>query len=171
MRRGLSALIRPLAFGLLALLLLAPVSASALANDQGGLPVPRFVSLRASKIYLRTGPGMNFAVQWIYQRRHMPVEIIAEYDTWRKIRDWQGTIGWVHQSMLEGARFALITGAQRLLHQEPADSAQLTAKLMPGVVAQILRCDGPWCRLNAEGYKGWLKRSDFYGVYPDEKLE
>ena len=171
MRRGLSALIRPLAFGLLALLLLAPVSASALANDQGGLPVPRFVSLRASKIYLRTGPGMNFAVQWIYQRRHMPVEVIAEYDTWRKIRDWQGTVGWVHQSMLAGSRYALITGAERTLRRDAAESAPPTARLMPGVIAEVLRCQGAWCRLNADGHKGWLKRAEFYGVYPDEKVE
>ena len=97
MRDGL---IRPLGSLVLAILLLASGSLPSLARDQGGLPVPRFVSLHASKIYLRTGPGMNFPVQWIYQRRHMPVEVIAEYDTWRKIKDWQGTIGWVHQSML-----------------------------------------------------------------------
>jgi SH3-like domain-containing protein len=168
MRDGL---IRPLGSLLLALALLLPGSLPLLARDQGGLPVPRFVSLHASKIYLRTGPGMNFPVQWIYQRRHMPVEVIAEYDTWRKIKDWQGTIGWVHQSMLDGGRYALITGTERELLQDPADAAQPTAKVMPGVVAQILRCAGLWCRINADGYKGWLRRSEFYGVYPDEKVE
>ena len=168
MRDGL---IRALGILLLAILLLASRSLPLLARDQGGLPVPRFVSLHASKIYLRTGPGMNFPVQWIYQRRHMPVEVIAEYDTWRKIKDWQGTIGWVHQSMLDGGRYALITGEERELLQDPADTAAPMAKVMPGVVAQILRCTGVWCRLNADGYKGWLKRSDFYGTYPDEKVE
>jgi len=155
MRDGL---IRALGILLLAILLLASRSLPLLARDQGGLPVPRFVSLHASKIYLRTGPGMNFPV-------------IAEYDTWRKIKDWQGTIGWVHQSMLDGGRYALITGAERELLQDPADTAAPTAKVMPGVVAQILRCTGVWCRLNADGYKGWLKRSAFYGTYPDEKVE
>jgi SH3-like domain-containing protein len=168
MRDGL---IRPLGSLVLAILLLASGSVPALARDQGGLPVPRFVSLHASKIYLRTGPGMNFPVQWIYQRRHMPVEVIAEYDTWRKIKDWQGTIGWVHQSMLDGGRYALITGSERELLQDPADTAAPTAKVMPGVVAQILRCDGTWCRINADGYKGWLRRDEFYGTYPDEKVE
>ncbi len=158
--------------GVLALLLTVVLGGPpALARDQNELPIPRFVSLRASKIYLRSGPGMNFPVQWVYQRRHMPVEVIAEYDTWRKVRDWQGTVGWVHQSMLDGARYALITGAERALHTEPAESAPPTARLMPGVVAEILRCQGAWCRLDAGGYKGWLKRSEFYGVYADEKLE
>ena len=168
MRDGL---IRPLGSLVLAILLLASGSLPSLARDQGGLPVPRFVSLHASKIYLRTGPGMNFPVQWIHQRRHMPVEVIAEYDTWRKIKDWQGTIGWVHQSMLDGGRYALITGSERELLQDPADTAVPTAKVMPGVVAQILRCDGTWCRINADGYKGWLRRDEFYGTYPDEKVE
>ena len=102
----------------------------------------------------------------------MPVEAIAEYDTWRKIKDWQGTVGWVHQSMLDGGRYALITGPSVRCTRTRSTHAAPTAKLMPGVVAQILRCDGVWCRLEADGYKGWLKRSDFYGVYPDsEKLQ
>ena len=98
----------------LALILIAAVAAlPAAARDQAPLPVPRFVSFRAGKINLRSGPGMNFPIEWVYQRRHMPVEVIAEYDTWRKIRDWQGTVGWVHQSMLDGSRYALITGGVR----------------------------------------------------------
>jgi len=158
--------------GLAAVILLAAFAAfPAPARDAGGLPVPRFVSLHAGKTYLRSGPGMNFPVQWIYQRRHMPVEVIAEYDTWRKIRDWQGTVGWVHQSMLDGGRYALITGAERSLLQDPADGSPATARLMPGVVAEILRCRANWCRLEADGYKGWLKRGEFFGVYPTEKLD
>jgi SH3-like domain-containing protein len=152
-------------------LILVTASVPALARDQTALPLPRFVSLRASKINLRSGPGMNFPIQWVYQRRHMPVEVIAEYDTWRKIRDWQGTVGWVHQSMLDGSRYALITGGERALLHDPSDGAPATAKLKPGVIAGILRCQGAWCRLDAEGYKGWLKRGEFYGVYPQEKLE
>jgi SH3-like domain-containing protein len=156
---------------ILAALIAAMAAAPALARDQGALPIPRFVSLRASKINLRSGPGMNFPIQWVYQRRHMPVEVIAEYDTWRKIRDWQGTVGWVHQSMLDGSRYALITGGERALLQDPSESAPPTAKLKSGVIAGLLRCEGAWCRLDAEGYKGWLKRAEFYGVYPQEKVE
>ena len=116
------------------------------AAESSGLPLPRFVSLRSDEVNLRTGPGVRYPVDWIYTRREMPVEVIAEFEAWRKIRDWQGTEGWVHQSMLDGGRYALITGAERPLHQDPAPDAAPTAKLMPGVVAQILRCDGVWCR-------------------------
>ena len=135
------------------------------------LPVPRFASLRSDKINLRAGPSLEFPVQWVYQRKHMPVEVIGEYDVWRKIRDWQGTVGWVHQSMLDGQRYALITGSERLLRINPDDSAPPSAKLEPGVVASLLRCEGVWCRLEADGYKGWVKRGEFYGIYPEEKLE
>ena len=161
---------------LLAIILAAVIAAGigfgdGAARAAGVLPVPRFASLRSDKINLRAGPGLGFPVQWVYQRKHMPVEVIGEYDVWRKIRDWQGTVGWVHQSMLDGQRYALITGAMRLLHNDPEDNAPATAKLEPGVVASLLHCQGIWCRIDAEGYKGWLKRDEFYGVYPEEKIE
>ncbi len=142
---------------------------SALGADS--LPVPRFASLRSDKINLRAGPGLEFPIQWVYQRKHLPVEVIGEYDVWRKIRDWQGTVGWVHQSMLDGQRYALITGSERLLRIDPDDNAPPSAKLEPGVVASLLRCQGVWCRLEADGYKGWVRRDEFYGVYPEEKME
>jgi SH3-like domain-containing protein len=160
-RRGLSILI------LLALMGALP----SWARDQSGLPVPRYVSLRSNQINLRSGPGMNFPIQWVYQRKHMPVEIIAEFDTWRKIRDWQGTVGWVHQSMLDGSRYVMITGSEQILRQDASETSQPAARLMPGVIPELLKCDGAWCRLYIEGYKGWLKRDEFYGVYPSEKVE
>ncbi|HEY2891993.1 MAG TPA: SH3 domain-containing protein, partial [Dongiaceae bacterium] len=121
---------------LVAILLPAP---AAVARDQSGLPVPRYVSLRSNQINLRSGPGMNFPIEWVYQRKHLPVEIIAEYDTWRKIRDWQGTVGWVHQSMLDGSRYVMITGSERLMHQDAADTSPVTARVEPGVIPSLLK--------------------------------
>jgi SH3-like domain-containing protein len=156
---------------LLAFMAALPPALPAAARDQSGLPVPRYVSLRSNKINLRSGPGMNFPIQWVYQRKHMPVEIIAEYDTWRKIRDWQGTVGWIHQSMVDGGRYVLITGSERVMRQDASETSPPAARLMPGVVAELLTCQGAWCRLYINGYKGWLKREEFYGVYPEEKVE
>jgi SH3-like domain-containing protein len=156
---------------LLILAVAALPALQAMARDQSGLPVPRYVSLRSNQINLRSGPGMNFPIEWVYQRKHMPVEIIAEYDTWRKIRDWQGTVGWVHQSMLDGSRYVMITGSERIMHQDASDTSPVTALLEPGVIPQLLKCDGDWCRLEIQGYKGWVKREDFYGVYATEKVE
>ncbi len=165
LRRSLLRMIRA------AILAGVAVHVAGLASAAESLPVPRFASLRSDKIYLRAGPGLEFPVQWVYQRKHMPVEVIGEYDVWRKIRDWQGTVGWVHQSMLDGQRYALITGSERLLRVDPDDASAPSAKLEPGVVATLLRCQGVWCRLEADGYKGWVRRDEFYGIYPEEKLE
>ena len=155
----------------LALLIALAAGSPAPPAGAGALPIPRFASLRSDKINLRVGPGLNFPVQWVYQRKHMPVEVIGEYDVWRKIRDWQGTIGWVHQSMLDGQRYALITGGERILHSNPDPDSPAVARVQTGVVAALLRCEGVWCRVDAGGYRGWLRRSQFFGVFPEERLE
>src|SRR5215470_6757535 len=134
------------------------------------LPIPRFVSLRSAEVNLRTGPGTNYPVDWVFVRRELPVEIIAEFDVWRKIRDWQGTVGWVHQSMLDGRRTARVTGADRDLRSEATEDASIVARLAPGVIGRLLECEAAWCRIDADGYRGWLKRDEFWGTYPDEKV-
>ncbi len=136
-----------------------------------GLAVPRYVSLRSDEVNLRTGPGVRYPVEWILQRRHMPVEILAEFENWRKIRDWQGTEGWVHESMLSGRRYAVVTGGVRSLRRQPDEGAAAVARLEPGVVAEVLECRDQWCRLDSEGFKGWLMRAEFWGVYPNEAVK
>ena len=95
----------------------APLGGTAHANDTAtspqrrgsGLPFPRFASLRSDEVNVRTGPGTRYPVDWVFKRKSMPVEIVAEYENWRKIRDWQGASGWVHQSLLTGKRSFLIS--------------------------------------------------------------
>ncbi|WP_299397619.1 SH3 domain-containing protein [Pelagibius sp.] len=134
-----------------------------------GLPLPRFVSLRASEVNLRSGPGTRYPIDWVYRRSGMPVEIIDEFDTWRRIRDWQGTEGWVHQSMVQGRRSVLITGQRRTLKRRPEAAAPGVAMLDAGVIAALERCRDGWCEVSAGGYSGWLPRDSFYGLYPDEE--
>jgi SH3-like domain-containing protein len=153
----------------LALLLLALAGPVLAAGED--LPLPRFASLRSNEINLRTGPGTNYPVDWVLTRRAMPVEVLAEFDIWRKIRDWQGTVGWVHQSMLTGNRTALILASPRLLRSDPGGGARAVARLEPGVIAKLLECNGGWCRLEAEGYRGWLMRDEFFGVFPNETVK
>ncbi|MFO1060181.1 MAG: SH3 domain-containing protein [Dongiaceae bacterium] len=134
------------------------------------LPLPRFVSLRSNEVNLRTGPGTNYPVDWVMVRKGMPVEVLAEFDIWRKIRDWQGTVGWVHQSMLAGARTALVTGATRTLLSEP-ERGRPVARIEAGVIGKLLECVQDWCRLEVQGHRGWLKRGEFFGVYPNETVK
>ncbi|HAU29127.1 MAG TPA: hypothetical protein DCW68_03340 [Rhodospirillaceae bacterium] len=135
------------------------------------LPVPRFVSLRAGKVNVRTGPGLKYPVEWVYTRKGLPVEIVAEYEAWRKLRDWDGAEGWVHQSMLSGRRSVMILGASRAIRKDPGAESRIVARLDPGVMAELVACRETWCEVSVSGYEGWLERNGLFGVYPDEKIE
>src|SRR6266850_3597962 len=125
----------------------ADKSASAQQRKGSGLPLPRFASLRSDEVNVRTGPGSRYPVDWVFKRKAMPVEIVAEYENWRKIRDWQGASGWVHQSLLTGKRSFLIASKAASLHKTPSASAEVVAKLEPEVLGEIRSCSGEWCRV------------------------
>ncbi len=146
-------------------------AASARKIGPSGLALPRFVTLRAAKANLRTGPGIRYPIEWVYARRGLPIEVIDEFETWRRVRDWQGSVGWVHQSMLSGRRGAMILGERRLLRRAPADGAAGVARVEVGVVARLRRCAGGWCRIEVKGFEGWLRQDQIYGAYPDETVE
>ncbi len=135
-----------------------------------GLPLPRFVSLRAAEVNLRTGPGVRYPIDWVYLRRGLPVEVIDEFETWRRIRDHEGTTGWVHQSMLDGRRSVMVTGEARLLRRTPETGAPGVAHLEAGVIAHLEGCEGNWCRVTVERFGGWLRRGEVFGLYPGEKV-
>ena len=169
-RRLAGALAGALLIGAITVVAGPPAVADNLGSETK-LPIPRFVSLRSNEVNLRTGPGTIYPVEWVFVRRGLPVEVVAEFDVWRRIRDWQGTMGWVHQSMLDGRRTARITGADRELHSEPAEAGSIVVRLAPGVIGRLLECEATWCKIDAEGYRGWLKRDEFWGTYPDEKVQ
>ncbi|MBF0270162.1 MAG: hypothetical protein HQL44_16385 [Alphaproteobacteria bacterium] len=160
---------------LLALAVMAGISVPALAQQSAsGLPLPRFVSLRAEEVNLRTGPGVRYPIEWVITKRELPVEIIAEFDTWRKIRDAQGTDGWVHQTMLTGRRTMLVIGnGIRKLRRSDSDEAAPLANVESGVIGRLLQCprNSQFCRVEVDGYQGWLKRDEFWGVYSGEYIE
>jgi SH3-like domain-containing protein len=159
---------------LLLALLLSALAAPAAAQDAAASlrpNVPRYVSLKTDEANLRSGPGVKFPIDWVMKRRNMPVEVLQEFEHWAKVRDWQGTEGWLHKSMLSGRRYAVVTGQTRMLRQKPEREASPAAQVEAGVVAQILECTGAWCRLDAGGQRGWLTRGEFWGVYPDEALK
>jgi SH3-like domain-containing protein len=134
------------------------------------LPVPRFASLRADDVNLRNGPGEQYPIEWVLTKKGLPVEILQEFDVWRKVRDSEGSLGWVHQHMVTGLRTVIVTGAIRTLHSDPDDSAPPVARAEPGVVARLLECHGTWCRIEAQDIKGWIRRSDIWGVFADETV-
>ena len=151
-----------------ALALLVAAAASAWGADER---LPYFASLRAGAVNLRTGPGERYPVEWIYQRKGLPVEVTAQVDVWRRVRDADGTEGWVHERMLTARRSVVVTGAPRILRSAPDPAAAAVARAEPGVIARLLECKGPWCQVETQSIKGWLPRAEMWGVYPGETVE
>lgn len=133
-------------------------------------PVPRFVSLRPNEVNARVGPGPDYPVEWIYLKAGFPVEVIAEFDTWRKIRDVQGAQSWVHQSMLSPKRHALIQNGEALMYANESNSSMPLVRLQPGVIVELMKCRGDWCQVRIFDFKGWIQRAFLWGLYPQEPL-
>ncbi len=152
-------------------------NAAADAATGNGLPVPRFVSLKSDKVNVRAGPTKDHGVTWVYTHTGLPVEIIAEFENWRRIRDWEGAEGWVYHSLLSGRRTAMITPVAKsaeeaiALHVSADADSAVVARLQPGVLAHVKRCTGIWCRLTGGGFDGWIRQDRLWGVYPNEKIE
>lgn len=157
---------------MLALIVLAAAALlPAAAGAQDKLPLPRFASLQSGEVNMRTGPGETYPILWTYQRTGLPVEIIEEFDIWRRIRDHDGVVGWVKSTLLVGKRHVLVRDEQRPLRESPEAGAKPVALVNPGVVLKVLECSGDWCRLDVQGYKGWMMKTEFWGVYAAEIIE
>lgn len=157
---------------LVVILLLASSPALAASTGSSGLPIPRFVSLKPAEVNVRTGPGTRYPIAWVYRREGMPVEIVEEFDLWRKIRDIDGTTGWVHKTMLDGRRNAMInTKSAYTVRAEPKEKGRPLFKVEKMVIVRIVDCEVEWCRIQAEGRKGWVEKKALYGVYPNELID
>jgi len=149
---------------------IAALAGVAGAKEHGptGLPLPRFVAVKSDKVNVRAGPGQRFPISWVFQRKNMPVELLAESEQWRKVRDIDGAEGWVQQSLLTGRRGAIVTGARRTLWSEPNEDSIPLIVAEPGVQARLLKCPDAWCQLKIDRDTGWMRREHLWGVYPKE---
>ncbi len=160
--------------------LAAPMAAFAAGELTGtvtGLPVPRYVSLKTDQVNLREGPSKEHRTAWVFRRAGLPVEITAEFETWRRIRDAEGAEGWVLHSLLSGRRTALVVpwsknrDEQIPLLERADDRAQVVAKLNPNVLANVKSCAGSWCRVTVGEIEGFMKQDRLWGVYPNERVD
>ena len=159
-------------FLLIAVISLLPAAACASPTNTSGLPLPRFVTLKPEEANIRTGPGTRYPIQWVYRRQGMPVEVIEEYDLWRKIRDPEGTTGWVHKTMLDGKRSVMIRGKEaHVIRIDPEPDARPLLKAEPTVIGRLLECQSDWCRVKIDNRKGWIEKKFLWGVYKDEVFE
>ena len=154
------------------------VASSAFADQVGSvtkLPLPRFASLKTDRVNVREGPSKEHPTKWVYQRAGLPIEITAEFEIWRRVRDAEGAEGWVLHSLLSGRRTALITptkkGESSKVYAHASESADVAATLQSGVIVNIRNCDGTWCLVDGDGYKGYIQQVKLWGAYPDEKIQ
>jgi SH3-like domain-containing protein len=150
---------------------LAALPLAATGQTAAGDKLPRFASLRSDEVNLRVGPGENYPIEWVYKRKDMPVEIVEEFQNWRKVQDWQGTQGWVLDRMVTGKRAVIVDGGVRPLYRLPDPASQIVVRAEPGVIARLIEFQGAWCHIEAGGYKGWVQRSEVWGILPDETLQ
>jgi len=140
-----------------------------------GLPIPRFVSLKSDRVNARSGPNKDQEVRWVYTHAGMPVEITAEFENWRRIRDWEGAEGWVYHSLLSGRRMAVVLPKSKddlvPLYQSADVDSGIAAQLQSGVLGTIKSCDGAWCQFSGKGFEGYVRQERLWGAYPNEKVE
>lgn len=151
------------------------------AGGGSGPSVPRFVSLKSDRVNLRQGPGTEYPTAWVFRRVGLPVEVIKEFESWRQVRDAEGTTGWVLGTMLSGRRTAVILpwevkagqGQQTLavLRDDDSERAGSVAQVEAGVLASIINCDGRWCRVSVGGYRGYIEQAKLWGAYQGEIIK
>lgn len=157
-----------------AALALAALLGPASAQDSPGvgpvtnLPLPRFVSLKAAEANVRRGPSLTHRIDWVFTARGMPLEVVDEYGHWRQVRDRDGVGGWVHYTLLSGLRTGLVETDLAPLYARADTAAPLNAQLEAGVIVALDRCVPDWCRAKVEGNRGWMLKSDLWGVGADE---
>ncbi len=151
-------------------------------GTRSGLPLPRYASLKTDKVNVRNGPGKDHKVSWVYRKAGLPIEIIAEYENWRRVRDSEGIEGWVFHRLLSGRRTAIVTPWSKKtekgkptpvpIYKTNLKSDQNVALLLePGIIIQLLQCDGNWCNFAIKSHKGWIQQEKLWGVYRTEKLK
>tara|TARA_R110002110_G_scaffold415612_6_gene652093 strand:- start:121927 stop:122472 length:546 start_codon:yes stop_codon:yes gene_type:complete len=168
-------------FAIMAFVVIAPepaatqqtTAAPTAAANPSGLPIPRWVSIRAREANLRTGPGARYPIDWVLQRRSLPAEVVGEFENWRQIEVQDGTVGWVHKSMLSGKRMATVTAARVRILQAPEEKAPVAAFVEDGVIVALDGCEATWCRISIEshGVEGWIARSALWGIYDGEAVK
>ena len=178
-RQSLKRVVRGVAGLCVAVVMAQPLAAQDLTEEPTtqsrgpvtNLPLPRYVSLKANEANLRRGPSLNHRIDWVFTRYGYPLEVIAEYGHWRRVRDVDGATGWLHYSLMSGVRTALVVEDTVDLHARPDNGSHLVAQAEKGVILRLLECDISWCRANIDGYKGWVLKSGLWGVKSTEILE
>jgi SH3-like domain-containing protein len=149
-------------------LVLGTYAPAAHAQDRD---TPYWASISAGQARMRTGPGRNFPISWLYQREGLPVRVVEIYENWRKIEDPEGTQGWMLVNLLSAERTGMIINDIQPMRESPDASARIRFRAEPGVVGRISNCRRGWCEFNVRGRSGFVEISQLHGIEDDERVD
>jgi SH3-like domain-containing protein len=153
-------------FGLLTLAL--PCLAARTTEE---VKLPYFASMKGETTNMREGPGEDSRVKWVYHRKGLPVEVIASFEVWRRVRDMDGEIGWIHVALLSRERMAVVKGAAEVPVRDRADAkSDVLAEAEPGAVGRLEHCGLEACEVKFDGAKGWIDRNRLWGMHGGEQF-
>lgn len=161
-------------WGIVAALVLGANMAMAEDPPRGkvtNLPIPRYVSMKADEGNVRRGPSLTHRIDWVFQRKNMPLQVVGEYDNWRQVRDRDGAGGWMHFMLLSGVRTVIVQEDLTPLHARPDLNAPIRARAEAGVIARLGECDQEWCNIRAGRNRGWVQKTQLWGVTAEELRE
>ncbi|MEO0487423.1 MAG: SH3 domain-containing protein [Pseudomonadota bacterium] len=150
----------------LAVLATPVVATGELRGSETNLPIPRYVSMKATEANIRRGPSLSHRIDWVFKHKDMPLKVTAEHGHWRRVQDRDGMGGWIHYSLISGSRTVIIEEDMLALYPRAEQAGQVVARLEFGVVAKLGKCRDDWCRLTAGGYRGWARKSALWGIEP-----
>ena len=154
-----------------ALALAATAMVAGVALAQPARPLPYWASLTAGDALLRTGPGRNYPATWRYRRVGLPLKVVAVHESWRKVRDPDGTEGWMASVLLTERRTAMVRSGETPLRAEPSAAAPVRWRAAPGVVGRISQCRAGWCAIDVGGREAFIATAGLWGVEPAEVVE
>jgi SH3-like domain-containing protein len=133
-------------------------------------PQPYFVSLKVDEAYMREGPSEMHRIKWIYRRKGLPLEVIASFDVWRRVRDMDGEVGWMHTALLSRERMAVVTGGAAIeIHAHDDTTSDVVARAEPGAIGRLLDCGKLACEVEFAGAEGWVSRARLWGIHDGDE--
>ncbi|HEX5282090.1 MAG TPA: SH3 domain-containing protein [Micropepsaceae bacterium] len=144
---------------------------SGMAPGHAADTMPYFASIKSDKIYMRVGPGEDYAIKWVYHRKGLPVEVLGSYDAWRRVKDMDGETGWIHTALLSRERTAVVIGdGLTTVTRSDEAGSNVVAKAKPGTVGTLRHCQAQSCEVKFDGVEGWVPRARLWGVSNDDKF-
>lgn len=165
---------RTIHVGIAALFLTCPMALAApepSVLNPSNLPIPRYVSLKYDEVNVRVGPGKRYPIRYVYHRAHLPVQVVEEFAHWRKIKDFEGSTGWVHKGALDGHRTIMILDKPQNLYAKPEASERIVMRAAATVIGAVKACLPDWCEVTIQGHDAWIRKADIWGVTREEVFE